>query len=314
MRYSQLRAFYHVARQGGFSRAAAHLNQSQPSLSDHVRQLERDHDVLLFTRRNRKVVLTEAGEDLFRLARQFFDAEEVIGEFLDQSRKALQGRVRIMADSSAHITTTLHRFRQAHPGILVELKTGNSAEVLNALRQYEADIGIFGSTTASPDLDTLALGVSPIIALAAPGFFDQHDARPGHQRAMATGLSFDDLVDLPLIFRERGSETQAQVIEAARLAGVRLKPAMVVEGREAMRDLVAAGFGIGFAAAAEIVADSRLDQISINAEGLDMAETVACLTARRDVPVIRAFFNMLAETDPGASLAGAKQAAGAKRG
>lgn len=296
MRYSQLKAFYHVARQGGFSRAAAYLNQSQPSLSDHVRQLERDHDVLLFTRRNRKVVLTDAGEEMFRLVRQFFDAEEMIGEFLDQSRKALKGRLRIMADSSAHITSILHRFRAANPGILVEMRTGNTAEVLTALRQYEAEIGIFGSTSVAPDLDTLPLGASPIIALAAPGFFD--NLIPASR--VSTGLTFDDLAGLPLIFRERGSETQAQVIEAARRAGVRLKPAMVVEGREAMRDLVAEGFGIGFAAEAEIVADSRLDKISISSDRLEMAETLACLTIRRDLPAIRAFFNTLAQSDTAA--------------
>ena len=296
MRYSQLKAFYHVARQGGFSRAAAYLNQSQPSLSDHVRQLERDHDVLLFTRRNRKVVLTDAGEEMFRLVRQFFDAEEMIGEFLDQSRKSLKGRLRIMADSSAHITSILHRFRAANPGILVEMRTGNTAEVLTALRQYEAEIGIFGSTSVAPDLDTLPLGASPIIALAAPGFFD--NLIPASR--VSTGLTFDDLAGLPLIFRERGSETQAQVIEAARRAGVRLKPAMVVEGREAMRDLVAEGFGIGFAAEAEIVADSRLDKISISSDRLEMAETLACLTIRRDLPAIRAFFNTLAQSDTAA--------------
>ena len=50
---------------------------------------------------------------------------------------------------------------------------------------------------------------------------------------------------------------------------------MVVEGREAMRDLVAEGFGIGFAAEAEIVADSRLDKISISSDRLEMAETLA---------------------------------------
>ena len=296
MRYSQLKAFYHVARQGGFSRAAAYLNQSQPSLSDHVRQLERDHDVLLFTRRNRKVVLTPTGEEMFRLVRRFFDAEEMIGEFLDQSRKALKGRLRIMADSSAHITSILHRFRAANPGILVEMRTGNTAEVLTALRQYEAEIGIFGSTSAAPDLDTLPLGASPIIALAAPGFFDALSPAPD----ISAGLSVDDLAGLPLIFRERGSETQAQVIEAARRAGVRLQPAMVVEGREAMRDLVAEGFGIGFAAEAEIVADSRLDKISISGDRLEMAETLACLTTRRDLPAIRAFFNTLAQPDAAA--------------
>ena len=64
---------------------------------------------------------------------------------------------------------------------------------------------------------------------------------------------------------------------------------MVVEGREAMRDLVAEGFGIGFAAEAEIVADSRLDKISISGDRLEMAETLACLMTRRDLPAIRAF-------------------------
>lgn len=291
MRYSQLKAFYDVARHGGFSRAAAVLNQSQPSLSDHVRHLERDHDVLLFTRNNRKVVLTEAGEVMFNLARKFFEAEEVIGEFLDQSRKALQGRLRIVADSSAHISKALQKFRQLHPDVLVEMKTGNSAEVQEALRCYEAEIGIFANAAAAADLDTMPLGISPIVALAAPGYFENHEA--WSHRAENASLRFEDLVDLPLIFRERGSETQAQVVAAARLAGFRLRPSMIVEGREAMCDLVAEGFGIGFAAAAEISTSNRLDRISMTADGLEMAETLACLTARRDVPVIRAFFSTL---------------------
>ena len=74
MRYSQLRAFHHVARCGGFSAAADALNQTQPSLSDQVRKLETAHDVLLFHRDGRRIRLTEAGEGLFRLTRQFFDA------------------------------------------------------------------------------------------------------------------------------------------------------------------------------------------------------------------------------------------------
>ena len=67
MRYSQLRAFHHVALHGGFSRAARALNISQPSVSDQVRQLEQRHDVLLFTREARQVRMTDAGEALFRL-------------------------------------------------------------------------------------------------------------------------------------------------------------------------------------------------------------------------------------------------------
>ncbi len=50
MRYVQLRAFHHVAICGGFSRAAEALSLSQPAVSDQVRKLEEEYDVLLFNR------------------------------------------------------------------------------------------------------------------------------------------------------------------------------------------------------------------------------------------------------------------------
>ena len=71
MRYTQLRAFHFVAMHGGFSSAARALNQSQPSLPDLVQQLEQLHDTLLFHREKKHVRLTEAGDELFLLTRQF---------------------------------------------------------------------------------------------------------------------------------------------------------------------------------------------------------------------------------------------------
>ncbi|MCB0058219.1 MAG: LysR family transcriptional regulator, partial [Caldilineaceae bacterium] len=50
MRYVQLRAFHHVAICGGFSRAAEHLLLTQPAISDQVRKLEEEYDILLFNR------------------------------------------------------------------------------------------------------------------------------------------------------------------------------------------------------------------------------------------------------------------------
>ena len=289
MRYTQLKAFYNVARHSGFSRAAKYLNQSQPSLSDHVRQLERDHDMLLFDRTNRQVVLTAAGEELFHLVQHFFDAEEVIAEFLDRSRKTVKGRLRIIADSPAHITSLLKQFGIDHPDIAIDLRTGNSAKVLQTLRNYEAEIGIFVAGTAERDLFTKPLGAAPIVALSAPEFLRQH----GVQRRADGMLNFADLARLPLIFREAGSQTQSRVLRAARDRGITLTSSFVVEGRETMRDLVAEGFGIGFASAVEIGADSQLEKILIAQDGLDMPETLACLASRQNVPVIKAFLASL---------------------
>ena len=71
-------------------------------------------------------------------------------------------------------------------------------------------------------------------------------------------------------------------------------PAIEVEGREAMREVVATGAGIGFLSEAEFGHDSRLRKVALTGVDLGMSETLVALTARREVPAIRAFMNVLA--------------------
>ncbi len=284
MRYSQLRAFHHVALHAGFSRAAKALNQTQPSVSDQVRRLEQAHDTLLFHRERRQVRLTTAGEELFRLTREFFEVEERIGAFLDQSRGAITGKLRIVADSALHITGAVGRFRATHPKVFVTIHTGNTDEVLQQLRNYEAEIGVVGNLDPAPDLDLVDLGRSPIVGIVRKGYF------PGDKAT----LGLKDLGDHPLIFREQGSRTRANLEVEARRRRVRLAPAIEVEGREAMREVVASGAGIGFVSEAEFGHDSRLALVPIKGLRLAMSEALVTLKARRDVPVIRAFQKCLA--------------------
>lgn len=287
MRYAQIRAFHHVALCGGFSRAAESLGLSQPALSEQVRQLEASYDLLLFWRQNRRAELTDSGQELFRLTSRFFEGEAAIAAWLDGAGASLRGSLRIMVDSTAHATGPLRMFRAQHQHVRLDISHGNSREVLAALRAYEVEIGIFGSQPDAADLMMVELGLSPIIAIAGPdAFTTPPDSMP-----------VSKLADFPLIFREQGSETQALVMQAARQAGVKLKPAIVAEGREAVRDLVAEGFGIGFVAESEIGNDTRLRRIRLEGVSPSMPETLAHLSARRDVPVIRSFMRTLAKSD-----------------
>lgn len=279
MRYSQLRAFHHVALHGGFSRAARALNISQPSVSDQVRQLEQHHDVLLFTREARQVRMTDAGEALFRLTSEMFEVEERIGALFDESRTALSGHLRIMADSAMHITDAVRRFREAHPDVFVTIRTGNTADLLRRLRNYEAEIGVIGNSISAPDLDRIDLGRTPILALVARDYMPQS----------TRWLSFRDLRRFPLIYREEGSRTRAQVEEEAARFNLSLKPAIEVEGREAMREVVASGAGIGFISEAEFGHDQRLRTLPFQDVDIGMSESLVTLSVRRDVPVIRGF-------------------------
>ena len=68
-----------------------------------------------------------------------------------------------------------------------------------------------------------------------------------------------------------------------------LTPSIEVEGREAMREVVASGAGIGFISQAEFGHDRRLRAIPFVDVDLGMSESLVTLSARRDVPMIRGF-------------------------
>ncbi len=278
MRHAQLRAFHHVALLGSFSRAAEALSVSQPAISEQVRGLERAHDVRLFHREGRHVRLSEAGRRLFRLTERYFETESEIGELLSESRVVPAGRLRLMVDSAHHLTGLLAAFRARYPTISLHLRSGNSEAVVAALTAYEAEIGLAGSRDFGREMQVLELGASPIVAFGARALVGEGAPRP-----LAALLRY------PLVLRERGSRTRAKLeAEAARL-GLRLAPAIEAEGREAVREIVASGAGIGFVSQAEFGHDPRLVAIPISDCRMSMNESLIHLAARADLRVIRVF-------------------------
>ena len=279
MTYSQLRAFHCVATYGGFSKAAEKTQHSQPVLSGHVKQLEEFYDNLLFKREKKRISLTSAGKELFILTKQFFEVEEQINSHLSKSSASVSGKIRIVADSAIHIIKILKSFRKNYPDVIIDLTIGNSKEVTTSIRNYDAEIGVIGSPVEGPDLQTLTLETSKIKAIASKKFFNK----------IPKSLSFQDLEQLPLIFRENGSHTRETLIAEALKQKKQLVPVIEVTGREGLHELVANGLGIGFVSQAEIGQDPRLAHIDIDAGHTEMTETLMYLTARKEVPLIRAF-------------------------
>lgn len=281
MRHSQLKAFHHVALHGGFSRAAEALFLTQPAISEQVRKLEQDHDVLLFHRERKRVHLTEAGENLFRLTKHYFEIEQQITEYMSETRTAVDGTLRIIADSAHHVTGILSAFRERYPNVVVSLRTGNSDEVLEELRAFNAEVGVAGSLTPGRDMETLSLGDTPIVAFAAKGLLPKGKTR----------IALRELAELPLIFRETGSKTRQKLEEGAAQQGITLTPAIEAEGRETVREVVASGAGVGFVSKAEFGHDERLVEITLEDMDLRMGESIVHLAQRREVKVIRAFMD-----------------------
>lgn len=285
MRHVQLRAFHMVAKHGGFSRAAEALNLTQPAISDQVRKLELQYDILLFNRKKKQVSLTPDGEKLMEITNRLFEVEQQALDFLNESRALHEGTLRIIADSAFHLTTVLGRFRARHPRVRIEFSSGNTNDVVNALHNYTADIGVLGEVPRSKDFSILHLGASQIVGFAAKDF-----------PLPSVGLRLKEVAKLPLVMRERGSKTRQKIIDYARCSAITLTPTITAEGRDAVREIVASGAGIGFVSLAEFGHDDRFRQVNIPDLNITMDEALITLKERENGRLIKSFMAAAAKT------------------
>jgi len=288
MRYVQLRAFHHVAIYGGFSRAAEMLFLTQPAISDQVRKLEEEYDILLFNRNKKQVTLTEAGQRLLEITHRMFDTEQQALELLSESRALRAGTLRIVADAAHHLLHILGTFRERYPGIQVSVRAGNTETVISSLYSYEADIGVLGEIPTGRDFEILKLNSTPIVAFVSTE----------HPLAAAKSLTLEELTHFPLVMRERGSKTRQKLQERAASMGFDLKPAIEAEGREAVREIVASGAGVGFVSSAEFGKDNRLVQIPIAGPDVLMDEALICLRERSAGKLVRVFLDIAKSLGP----------------
>ncbi|MEI8716965.1 LysR substrate-binding domain-containing protein [Mesorhizobium sp. ISC11] len=282
MRYVQLRAFHQVAICGGFSRAAEALFLTQPAISDQVRKLEEEYDVLLFNRNKKQVTLTHSGQKLLEITHRMFDTEQQALELLTESRALRSGTLRIVADAAHHLLHILGSFRARYPGVQVSVRAGNTETVISSLYSYDADIGVLGEVPTARDFEVLKLNSTPIIAFASVD----------HPLAAKKSLTLKQLAQESLVMRERGSKTRQKLEDLAAASKIELRPAIEAEGREAVREIVASGAGIGFVSAAEFGQDSRLVPITIDAPETLMDEALICLRERSGGKLVRAFLDM----------------------
>ena len=285
MRHVQLRAFHNVAIHGGFSKAADALSLTQPAISDQVSRLEEHYDVILFNRHKRQVTLTEFGKSLLEITRKLFEIERQASDLLLESQALRSGTLRIVADSPRHLLHIFGAFRKKYPGITVSLHSANSKEVVAKLFNYEADIGVLGEIPANREFSTVKLNSTPITAFAAKNF-------PLDNK---THQTIAKLAEMPLVLREKGSLTRRILENMAKKQGIKLQATIEAEGREAVREIVASGAGIGFVSKAEFGHDDRLVEIPLTGDIMLMDEALICLKERSNAKLIKVFMAM-AET------------------
>lgn len=279
MNYAQLRAFHAVASEGGFTRGALRLGISQPAVTVQVRALEERYGVLLFRRLGQRVELTESGRDLWQRTRRVFAELDDMEELMASAGELRVGRLEIGADGPFSVMDLLAGFIRHYPGIRVAVRIGNAARVLADLREARTDLAVLNLIEPDAELHAQTLYRDRIVAVLLAD----------HPRA-GRRIELADLAELPLVLREPGSATRALLLQALDRAGIAPRIALELGSREAVREAVLAGLGVGVVFERELVPDPRLRSVALEGADLSAAVSLACLPERRRLRVVQAFF------------------------
>jgi len=226
----RLRILAAIAAHGSVTKAAKHLNYSQPAVSHHLARLEAETGARLVQRIGRGIRLTPEGEHLARRATEIVGRVDTAAAELSAMVGLRTGRVRVAGFQSALATLIPHAaatLRRDHPGIELHLADAHPQVALNLLRAGQADAAlIFRYDDTTPD------------DIRATHLFDD----PMHLLSLEPGQTLEDHRDSPWI---AGCEhCRREFTDACGKAGFTPHIAYTSDDVIVEQALVAAGMGV----------------------------------------------------------------------
>jgi LysR family transcriptional regulator, low CO2-responsive transcriptional regulator len=279
---AELRAFHATARAGTMSGAARHLNLTQPTISAHIASLEKLYGLELFFRRGRRVELTELGGSLLEITHRLFDAEAEAMSWLQHARCAYRGHLRICAVGPYNVTPMIREFRALNPAVKISMSVGDSRQILESILDYRGDVGVLVHCVDDPRILCLPYPKQPLVIFAPNG----------HPLSRRDRLELNDLNGESFVMREAGSTTRRVLEEALAKAGVTIRSDIEIASREAVREAVAQGLGLGVVSEAAYLEDPRLVRLAIHREELFTYAHVVCLNERKDSRLVAQFLQI----------------------
>lgn len=239
----KLELFVAVVDAGGFTAAAEAVHVAQPSVSQAIRELEREVGADLLVRSRKGAAPTAAGLALLGPARRALREVAVAREAVADVVGLVGGRLDLAALptlAADPLAALVGRFRRAHPAVTVGLLApADPLAVADAVRSGRAELGISEAGVSGPDLTEIPLGDQELVAVA-----------PAGTRLADGALPIERLAGVPLVLPPRGTSLRASVDDACGAAGVEPLVAVETEQRDALVPLALAGAGTTFVPAA----------------------------------------------------------------
>ncbi len=233
----QLRAFRVLARTGSFTQTARELHLTQSGISHSMKALETETGCRLLDRLGKKVVLTQAGEQLLQHAEKILSEMESAREALKQLGKWGRGRLRLGASTTAcqHlIPPVLREFKESFPEHTITLEPGDTPQLVGSLLKQRIDLALTLEAEKEPQLEFHPLFSDELHFIVS--------AR--HPWAQAGRVEREEIPRQSYILYSKHSVTFRLIEDYFRREEMVLNSILEVGSIEATKELVKLGLGI----------------------------------------------------------------------
>lgn len=260
-----LKIFVSVYKNKSFTRASEELHISQPTISEHIKNLENSLDCRLFDRLGRSIMPTAEADILYPKALQVLDDLDQIKEEISAAGTGIRGKLIIGASTipGAYILPpAAYSFKKKYPEVEFEILIGDSGKITDMVLQHDLLCGIVGAKMTSDKLDFTPLIEDELILVASPEVLNQKK------------ITLGELTKIPFLHREKGSGTRQtfqNFIEKSNTSLADFNIAATLGSTSAVKQAVKAKLGaaiISRIAVQNELADGSLCEIPI--QGLKM--------------------------------------------
>ncbi|MCX7025301.1 MAG: selenium metabolism-associated LysR family transcriptional regulator [Spirochaetes bacterium] len=292
MNLDYLKTYLEVIKTGSFSEVAKKLSISQPAVSFQIQKLEQDLGVQLIDRKQKTLMMTEAGKRLLAFANIVDTEHQALVDELGKLKETVSGNLVIAASTIPGeyiLPPLLGQFKKLHPAVGIQVTVIDSARVIEAMKNGEYDIGFCGMHPECRELEAIKIAEDEIVLIVYPE----------HPFAGRKHVSFLELSAEPMILRGSTSGTR-QSVEMLLLNGGfdvnKLRPALILGSTESLITAVEAKAGIAFVSNLAVRKGVALGLIrTVAVEGLTLKRAFWCIyrkqmTASRLLEAFIVFF------------------------
>ncbi|WP_300700779.1 LysR family transcriptional regulator [Bacteroides sp.] len=196
----RLKVFQSVAKNLSFTKASQDLFVSQPAITKHIQELETTYQTRLFDRQGSKIYLTESGKLLLEHCERILEDYKRLEYEMHLLHNEYTGELKLGASTTIAqyvLPPMLASFISKFPQVSLSLMNGNSREIEIALQEHRIDLGLVEGVFRLPNLKYTTFLEDELVTVI----------RTGSKLSVGDEITPDELRNLPLVLRERGSGT-----------------------------------------------------------------------------------------------------------